>query len=284
MTTAHSDYSRDSYPANKHILQAVGGVKGHLLCRIFWATNLKDGVCRMGLTRLGAEIGFNRSTVSRNEKLLIDEGYIKEVKPADPASGQPAHYQVTQKFYDLLPVTDTVTDRNIPVAQRNTPPLQSATPPVAQCNKDIEFPDIELLDIENSEATPQPPTLKSKKPVKVKIEQPPKPEAVKVYKSVLCRWPNKALDNLIGDTVGNEPEALILWENVVRGWIATGWNPGNVKGMLDFFSKGEIPGTYKKESNTNGNKTFGSGKPNGENRKSSNGIGIYADVINSLSS
>jgi hypothetical protein len=246
--STHSDYSRDSYPANKHILQAVGGIKGHLLCRIFWATNLKDGVCRMGITRLGEEIGFDRSTVLRNEKLLIAEGYIKEIKPADPANGQPAHYQVTQKFYDLLPADE----KPVPVAQRNTPVVDCNTPPVAQCNRDIDFiADIES-NIDISEATPQPPTPKSKKPVKPKEEQPPKPEAVKVYKSVLCRWPNKALDNIIGDTVGNDPEALILWENVVRGWIATGWNPGNVKGMLECFGRREIPGTHKPNGNGNG--------------------------------
>jgi hypothetical protein len=139
--STHSDYSRDSYPANKHILQAIGGIKGHLLCRIFWATNLKDGVCRMGITRLGEEIGFDRSTVLRNERLLIADGYIKEVKQADPANGQPAHYQVTQKFYDLLPVADSTTTRCI--AQH--PPLQTATPPVAQRNKDIDT-DIESSD------------------------------------------------------------------------------------------------------------------------------------------
>lgn len=122
--------------------------------------------------------------------------------------------------------------------------------------------------LKESGATP-PPVILS--PVKVSAKKPkpepkPKPEAVKVYKSVLCRWPNKGLDNLIGDTVGNEPEALILWENVVRAWIATGWNPGNVKGMLDFFSKGEIPGTYKKEK-TNDTQN----KPNYDSRGNQTG-------------
>ena len=132
--TTHSDYSKESYPANKSVLKELKGVKGHLLCRIYWASNLKDGVCRMGLTRLGEEVGFERSTISKAAKALTADGYIKQVKPADPAEGQPAHYQVTQKFYDLLTISLPVDVINTPVDKVNTP--------VDDINKDIE-PNIE---------------------------------------------------------------------------------------------------------------------------------------------
>jgi hypothetical protein len=138
--TTHSDYSRDSYPANKNVLKKLKGVRGHLLCRIYWASNLKDGVCRMGLTRLGDEIGFERSTISKAAKALMGDGYIKQVKPADPATGQPAHYQVTQKFYDLLTTSQPVDVINTPVDKVNTP--------VDVINKDIE------TNIDNREEEP----------------------------------------------------------------------------------------------------------------------------------
>ncbi len=97
----HQEYSQASYPANKNILQVVRGAKGHLLCRIYWATNLRDGVCRMGLKRLGNEIGFDPSTVSRARQALIKDGYIVKTKEADLADNEPPHYKVTQKFFDL---------------------------------------------------------------------------------------------------------------------------------------------------------------------------------------
>lgn len=139
--TTHSDYSRDSYPANKHILQTVKGVKGHLLCRIFWASNLKDGVCRMGLKRLGSEIGFDASTCSRAGAQLVEEGYILKVKEADLTTSSPPHYVVTQKFYDLLP------DDTTPIAERNSPIAHSNTP-IAERKQEKD------KDIENKAAAP----------------------------------------------------------------------------------------------------------------------------------
>lgn len=151
-----ADYSKDSYPANRRVLKVVKGAKGHLLCRIYWATNLRDNVCRMGLKRLGAEIGFDPSTVSRGAKALLKMGYIKMVKPADKANNEPPHYLVTEKYFALLtpltivepqpPEVDAPTpeadpppiaERNSPIAERNTP-IAQCNSPIAERNKEKE--------------------------------------------------------------------------------------------------------------------------------------------------
>lgn len=155
MTTLN-DYSKGSYPANKHVIKELGAVRGHLLCRIYWATNLKDGVCRMGITRLGDEIGFDRSTVSRAANSLVKDGYILKVKNADQKNGEPPHYKVTDKFFALIPIEED----NTPVAQDNTPLLRTTPPvvdgntPVAQGNKDIDSSDIDSSKIGSGEPLP----------------------------------------------------------------------------------------------------------------------------------
>lgn len=45
------------------------------------------------------------------------------------------------------------------------------------------------------------------------------------------------------------------------GYVGQGWNPGNVNGMLEFFNRGEVPGS-KQGGNGNGNgHVNGNGKP-----------------------
>ncbi len=160
--TTQQDFARDSFPANKHVLNALGIINGSMLCRIYWATNLKDHVCRMGLTRLGDDLGIGRSTAGRAVAYLVENGYISKVKEADQAKGQPPHYLVTDKFWELLqgdqsgdpvPQRDTpVPERGTPVPQRDTPVPERGTPvpqrdtPVPERDKEKESD----IDIESS--------------------------------------------------------------------------------------------------------------------------------------
>ena len=53
--------------------------------------------------------------------------------------------------------------------------------------------------------------------------------------------------------MGEEESSLQLWEDVVFAYIGMGWNPGNVKNMLTFFEKGEIPGVKNGRSKVDKN-------------------------------
>lgn len=69
-----------------------------------------------------------------------------------------------------------------------------------------------------------------------------KSPAVEAFRSAAQSWPARAQWPAITAAVGDEPAQLELWGRVVAGYILKGYNPRNVAGMLDFFSRGEVPG------------------------------------------
>lgn len=75
------------------------------------------------------------------------------------------------------------------------------------------------------------------------------PEAIKVFRENAHRFPAKSWWEKIDAVVGEDPEDLETWGRVVFAWVGMGWNPVNVKGMLDCYHKGEIPGAAKEDVN-----------------------------------
>jgi len=45
----------------------------------------------------------------------------------------------------------------------------------------------------------------------------------------------------VEQAVGDDQADLDLWGNIVKAWVGLGWNPTNVKGMLEFYGRREIP-------------------------------------------
>jgi hypothetical protein len=68
------------------------------------------------------------------------------------------------------------------------------------------------------------------------------PPAVQVFRSKAHRYPAKAWFQKIHKTVGQADDDLEFWGQVVFAWVGMGWNPTNVRGMLDFYQRREIPG------------------------------------------
>jgi len=65
---------------------------------------------------------------------------------------------------------------------------------------------------------------------------------VEVVRSATNLFPAKALWPGIVEVVGDQPDDLDRFRRVCLGWMASGWNPKNVKGMLQFHARKEIPG------------------------------------------
>jgi hypothetical protein len=63
----------------------------------------------------------------------------------------------------------------------------------------------------------------------------------KIFRDITHRWPAKVLQPELHAAIGDTPEDLDLWRQVVRAWIGLGWNPMNTDGMLDCFKRKEIP-------------------------------------------
>lgn len=79
------------------------------------------------------------------------------------------------------------------------------------------------------------------------------PEGVKIYRSLAHLYPEKALWPEIDSTVGAEPEGLKLWHDVVYGYISSGYHKRNIKQMLEYFRRREIPTTQKASPNGHSN-------------------------------
>ena len=64
------------------------------------------------------------------------------------------------------------------------------------------------------------------------------PPAVKAFRGATHRYPAKSWYQDIDDIVGQKPEDVGRWRELCKNWVGRGWNPVNVKGMLDQFQNG----------------------------------------------
>ena len=69
------------------------------------------------------------------------------------------------------------------------------------------------------------------------------PAAVQALRSATNLFPRKSLWDGIVEVVGENPADVDRWKRTALAWVACGWNPKNVKGMLEFYVKGELPST-----------------------------------------
>ena len=67
--------------------------------------------------------------------------------------------------------------------------------------------------------------------------------ALAAYREEMHLFPLRQLQQDIIDAVGENPANLERWRKTLHAWIAAGWKPTNVGGMLDCYRRGEIPGT-----------------------------------------
>ena len=82
------------------------------------------------------------------------------------------------------------------------------------------------------------------KPPRPSAGRPPEAHpAIRVFREETQCYPKKATQPEIENLIGRREDDLALWRQVVHEWIALGWNPMNVRGMLGFFSRQEIPTT-----------------------------------------
>lgn len=94
----------------------------------------------------------------------------------------------------------------------------------------------------NADTEEKAPTADAKTPKpKPKRTKKPTPEAVKVFQANAHRYPAKSWYADVAETVGEDPQDLERWGQVVKAYVGEGWNPTNVRGMLDFFERNEIP-------------------------------------------
>lgn len=72
-----------------------------------------------------------------------------------------------------------------------------------------------------------------------------RPPAVDTYRKIANRFPDKATWSMLAEVTDLE-----FWEQVVTHYIACGWSKVNIKTMLEFYNRRELP-----KVNRNGHKT-----------------------------
>ena len=68
------------------------------------------------------------------------------------------------------------------------------------------------------------------------------PPAVLAFRRAAHRYPPKSWYADVDAVVGREEPDLQFWEGVVKEWVGHGWNPTNVSGMLECYSRRQLPG------------------------------------------
>ena len=74
------------------------------------------------------------------------------------------------------------------------------------------------------------------------------PEAIKVFRQSANRYPARSWYADVVAVVGHDPPDLERWGQVVKEWVGNGWNPTNVRGMLDKFQGKTKDGTSVQEN------------------------------------
>jgi len=74
---------------------------------------------------------------------------------------------------------------------------------------------------------------------------------VTFYQTTGKKVPSEKWAKEIERRIGPDPPSLQRWKNTINGWVGMGWNPRNVKGMLDFYRRNEIPGKDRNNGRPN---------------------------------
>ena len=65
---------------------------------------------------------------------------------------------------------------------------------------------------------------------------------MQAFRRASHRYPPKSWNGDIDQAVGREEPDLAFWEKLVKEWVGLGWNPTNVKGMLECYHDRRLPG------------------------------------------
>jgi hypothetical protein len=65
--------------------------------------------------------------------------------------------------------------------------------------------------------------------------------AIQTYREAAHQYPKGTWKQKVVDAVGTNAPDVDFWRQVCESYVGLGWNPGNVKGMLEFYERREIP-------------------------------------------
>ena len=205
-----------------HVMSNVSPNAWKVLCFVIRKTNgwqkEKDQIS-LNQIREGTGIG-GKGTLSRAIGELERKGYIKVVRSSD---------KITSNTYSLgsaeiaLPKGGGSTEIALPGSAKIA---HGVVPKQNTQKKDIKKEEKKHTGAAKKR-TPHTPAFKTF-------------AEITGYYKITKYWRTK-----MAKVVGEEKADLELWAAVIKGWTGKGWFEGNVKGMLEFYTRGEIPGKDK---------------------------------------
>jgi len=172
------------------------------------------------------EIGLSRREQEGARRRLVAAGILEEDLRGVPAT---MHYRLN--LDTLAKIAETA------FSMHQTAKLDCTKPPnlYGAFVQTIPESTAEITPESTGEALPPPAPPSERKPIAKTTKEPPS-EAAKVYHEVAAYWPPGAWKGEVAAVTD-----LDLWRRIVKDWIGLGWNKQNVKGMLEFYARGETP-------------------------------------------
>lgn len=248
------DDAGDYTPISHALTKEVGLVCAAVYGLVWRYCQMKEGICRASLKTLGADISIDRATVLRTIEKLCKLGYLVDLTP-DRRNAP--HTYVLGKT-----VAQCNTSDNTSVVMRNSSEDES----VAERNKTVAYNNSSIPTVAESylkkedslkeESNPSEESKRERAPAgkgRSRLDDKVIP-AFKVYVEITDFYQiTKYWRGEMARIVGDKPEDLEFWRQVVIGWTGKYQTRHNVEGMLDYYKRREIPGYQpKQKANTNG--------------------------------
>jgi hypothetical protein len=241
---------------------------------------MEEGVCKASVASIAKRLGMHPKTARRHLKKLCQLGYLEDTTP--DLRNLPHVYRDTgeAKIIALvqLRAAGSVLEPNVHDPKS---PVESALDTAApggtrgsNQNEGLMPPRTNTMRDEMPHQGDTVPHQEDKMPDHGRTDCPPKKEkedsnkdkrdsasaacretrrsttpvtsrhpAIRVFRSNAHRYPAKSWFSDVARTVGEKPDNLTFWGHVVKAWVGSGYNPTNVRGMLDWFRRGQIPVT-----------------------------------------
>jgi hypothetical protein len=198
------------------LMPKIGTDAYAVFCYLRFRTNKERGVAWPSYKAMQAETGLHSRKLAAAIRKLEAEGLLAKTR----RFGGSTEYRLLRPPALVVPIASNGGSNGAPPLH---PPLDASLHPTVSENPDSS---IQTEDVSY-------PKERGKRHAKAKA---PPSNAVELLRDEIKRYPAKSWWPEIDAAVTD----LGLWKMIVHEWIGRGWNPSNVRGMLDCYRAGGI--------------------------------------------
>jgi transposase len=225
-------------PCIDSITQELGIMVSVVFGRVWRYCQGERGVCNASLEKIATELNVSYNTVRTHINTLVEHGYLADLTPT--LRNHPHTYADTGKAGLVLSITAAPQK----LRSDSSSEFEECAPQNLAMKKEVKkvikkeegasaAPTFELFG-DDPQPTQQPKRKQagSARPRDPLLSHP----AITAYREVTRRQVPAAWRERVADTVGDSPQRVERWRRLLDDWCGSGWNAGNVKGMLERFN------------------------------------------------